>query len=99
MLYIIFAIWAILVLYLVYIEYQYYKSVRELETDIWQELGSPNFFRIQRAFLKKGNTQLLKKYSNQTVIKYANHHRTALILTLAFPLIMLIIGILYLQLV
>lgn len=75
-------------------EYQYYQSVKTLEPQVWERLGSPKFLKIPMVFVSAKGTKLLKDISNETVEHLALRHRIAsaqfltyVVLTLLFAIV------------
>jgi hypothetical protein len=77
------------------VEYQYYQSVKTLEPDIWQKLGSPKFINIPFVFVSPKGSKLLRQVSNETVCELAIKHRQAGIQFLVFVVLVLIGSIVY----
>jgi hypothetical protein len=70
-------IWASLMLRSGVAEYQYYQSVRTLEPEIWEKLGSPRFLKVPLVFVSPAGSKLLRRVTNKTVVKLARQHRQA----------------------
>ena len=80
-------------------EYQYYQSVKTLEPQIWQQLGSPKWLTIPIVFISPKNENLLKGIANETIQLRALNHRRAGRQFLIFIVLALILAIGYLNLV
>jgi len=80
-------------------EYQYYQSVKTLEPQIWEQLGSPKWLKIPMAFISPKNEILLKGIANETIQLRALNHRRAGRQFLIFIVLALILAISYLNLV
>jgi len=79
-------------------EYQYYQSVKTLEPQIWEQLGSPKWLTIPMAFISPKNEILLKGIANETIQLRALNHRRAGRQFLIFIVLALILAISYLNL-
>lgn len=88
-------IWALLMLRSAIIEYQYYQSVKNLEPDIWQKLGSPKHINIPFVFVSPKGSNLLREVSNEKVYELAIKHRQAGIQFLAYVVLILVASIVY----
>jgi len=80
-------------------EYQYYQSVKTLEPQIWEQLGSPKWLTIPIVFISPKNENLLKGIANETIQLRALNHRRAGRQFLIFIVLALILAISYLNLV
>jgi hypothetical protein len=80
-------------------EYQYYQSVKTLEPQIWEQLGSPKWLTIPIVFISPKNENLLKGIANETIQLRALNHRRAGRQFLIFIVLALILAIGYLNLV
>jgi hypothetical protein len=89
------SIWALLMLRSGIIEYKYYQSIKTLEPDIWEQLGTPRFIKIPFVFVSPKNSKLLQQVSNKTVCDLAIKHRQAGIQFLVYIVLVLVIGIVY----
>jgi hypothetical protein len=79
-------------------EYQYYQSVKTLEPQIWEQLGSPKWLTIPIVFISPKNENLLKGIANETIQLRALNHRRAGRQFLIFIVLALILAISYLNL-
>jgi hypothetical protein len=79
-------------------EYQYYQSVKTLEPQIWEQLGSPKWLTIPIVFISPKNENLLKGIANETIQLRALNHRRAGRQFLIFIVLALILAIGYLNL-
>jgi hypothetical protein len=79
-------------------EYQYYQSVKTLEPQIWEQLGSPKWLKIPMAFISPKTENLLKGIANETIQLRALNHRRAGRQFLIFIVLALILAISYLNL-
>ena len=91
-------IWLVLMLRSGLAEYQYYQSVKTLEPQIWEQLGSPKWLTIPMAFISPKNENLLKGIANETIQLRALNHRRAGRQFLIFIVLALILAISYLNL-
>ena len=91
-------IWFVLMLRSGLAEYQYYQSVKTLEPQIWEQLGSPKWLKIPMAFISPKNEILLKGIANETIQLRALNHRQAGRQFLIFIVLALILAIGYLNL-
>ena len=91
-------IWLVLMLRSGLAEYQYYQSVKTLEPQIWEQLGSPKWLKIPMAFISPKNENLLKGIANETIQLRALNHRRAGRQFLIFIVLALILAISYLNL-
>ena len=91
-------IWLVLMLRSGLAEYQYYQSVKTLEPQIWEQLGSPKWLKIPMAFISPKNEILLKGIANETIQLRALNHRRAGRQLLIFIVLALILAISYLNL-
>ncbi|ESP91480.1 hypothetical protein [Pseudoalteromonas luteoviolacea] len=89
------AIWAILILRSGLAEYKYYQSVKELEPEIWAQLGAPKYFKVPVAFVSSKGVKLLQGASNKTVLALASKHRQAGIQLLSYVVLVLVACIVY----
>ena len=94
----ILLIWFVLMLRSGLAEYQYYQSVKTLEPQIWEQLGSPKWLKIPMAFISPKNEILLKGIANETIQLRALNHRRAGRQFLIFIVLALILAISYLNL-
>ena len=94
----ILLIWFVLMLRSGLAEYQYYQSVKTLEPQIWQQLGSPKWLTIPIVFISPKNENLLKGIANETIQLRALNHRRAGRQFLIFIVLALILAIGYLNL-
>jgi len=92
-------IWFVLMLRSGLAEYQYYQSVKTLEPQIWEQLGSPKWLTIPIVFISPKNENLLKGIANETIQLRALNHRRAGRQFLIFIVLALILAISYLNLV
>ena len=92
-------IWFVLMLRSGLAEYQYYQSVKTLEPQIWEQLGSPKWLTIPIVFISPKNENLLKGIANETIQLRALNHRRAGSQFLIFIVLALILAIGYLNLV
>ena len=90
-------IWLVLMLRSGLAEYQYYQSVKTLEPQIWEQLGSPKWLKIPMAFISPKNEILLKGIANETIQLRALNHRRAGRQFLIFIVLALILAISYLN--
>ena len=90
-------IWFVLMLLSGLAEYQYYQSVKTLEPQIWEQLGSPKWLKIPMAFISPKNEILLKAIANETIQLRALNHRRAGRQFLIFIVLALILAISYLN--
>ena len=91
-------IWLVLMLLSGLAEYQYYQSVKTLEPQIWEQLGSPKWLKIPMVFISPKNEILLKGIANETIQLRALNHRRAGRQFLIFIVLALILAISYLNL-
>ena len=91
-------IWLVLMLRSGLAEYQYYQSVKTLEPQIWEQLGSPKWLKIPMAFISPKNEILLKAIAKETIQLRALNHRRAGRQFLVFIVLALILAIGYLNL-
>ena len=89
------SLWALLMLRSGVVEYKYYQSVKTLEPDIWEKLGSPKFLKIPFVFVSPKGSKLLREISNKTVSELAIKHRQAGIQFLAYVVLVLVVSIVY----
>ena len=89
------SIWAVLMVRSGIAEYKYYQSVKTLEPNIWEKLGTPVFLNIPLVFLNHKNAQLLTDISNKTVRDLSTKHRQARNQFLSYVLLVLVVSILY----
>ena len=94
----ILLIWFVLMLRSGLAEYQYYQSVKTLEPQIWEQLGSPKWLTIPIVFISPKNEKLLKGIANETIQLRALNHRRAGRQFLIFIVLALILAIGYLNL-
>jgi hypothetical protein len=92
-------IWLVLMLRSGLAEYQYYQSVKTLEPQIWEQLGSPKWLKIPMVFISPKNEILLKGIANVAIQLRAQHHRRTGRQFLVFIVLALILAIGYLNLV
>jgi len=92
-------IWFVLMLRSGLAEYQYYQSVKTLEPQIWEQLGSPKWLTIPIVFISPKNEILLKGIANETIQLRALNHRRAGRQFLIFIVLALILAIGYVNLV
>ena len=92
-------IWGLLMFRSGIAEYKYYQSVRTLEPELWQKLGSPTFIKIPIAFISPKGVKLLQQASDKTVCQFANKHRQAGIQFLSYVVFVLIASIVYFNMV
>jgi hypothetical protein len=90
-------IWFVLMLRSGLAEYQYYQSVKTLEPQIWEQLGSPKWLTIPIVFISPKNENLLKGIANETIQLRALNHRRAGRQFLIFIVLALILAISYLN--
>ena len=91
-------IWFVLMLRSGLAEHQYYQSVKTLEPQIWEQLGSPKWLTIPIVFISPKNENLLKGIANETIQLRALNHRRAGRQFLVFIVLALILAIGYLNL-
>ena len=91
-------IWFVLMLRSGLAEYQYYQSVKTLEPQIWEQLGSPKWLKIPMAFISPKNENLLKGIANETIQRRALNHRRAGRAFLVLNVLALILAIGFLNL-
>jgi hypothetical protein len=89
------SIWALLMFRTGVAEYKYYQSVKKLEPKIWEQLGSPKYFKIPIVFVSAKGSKLLRGICNETVCEFANKHRQAGIQFLAYVVLVLVASIVY----
>jgi len=92
---ILFLVWLALGARSGFAEYQYYQSVKKLEPEVWERLGSPKFLKIPIVFVSAKGTKLLKNISNETVEHLALQHRKAGVQFLTYVVLILLFAILY----
>lgn len=95
MIYLLVVIWMILMLRSAFAEYNYYQSVKTLEPDVWQQLGSPRYLKIPMVFVSSTGLKLLKSIRNTTVHENAKKHRQAGIHFLSYIIFVLSGSIIY----
>lgn len=95
MLILLISIWVLLMLRSAFSEYYYYQSVKNLEPEVWQQLGSPKYFKIPMVFVSPNGLKLLKNITNQTVCEHAKKHRQAGIHFLLYVALVLIGSIVF----
>jgi len=98
MLIFLISIWALLMLRSGIAEYNYYQSVKNLEPEVWQKLGSPKYLKIPLVFVSPSGLKLLKNISNNTVYVNAKKHRQAGIHFLLYVILVLSGCIIYFKL-
>jgi hypothetical protein len=76
-------------------EYRYYQSVRTLEPQIWEKLGSPKYLKIPMVFVSPKGAKLLQSISNETVRRLALQHRKAGVQFLTYVVLVLLLAIVY----
>ncbi|TKB44559.1 hypothetical protein [Thalassotalea mangrovi] len=91
-------IWLVLMLRSGLVEYKYYQSVKNLEPDIWNQLGSPVYLKIPMVFVSAKGAALLKEATNATVLALAAKHRQAGIQFVCYVMLVLIGAIAYFKL-
>ena len=79
-------------------EYQYYQSVKTLEPEVWEQLGSPKWLKIPMVFISPKNEILLNGIANESVQQLAQRHRRAGRQFLVFIVLVLMLAIGYLNL-
>ncbi|MBT4891315.1 MAG: hypothetical protein HON60_00020 [Gammaproteobacteria bacterium] len=92
---ILLLIWLALGLRSGFAEYRYYLSVRSLEPQIWEKLGSPKYLKIPMVFVSPKGAKLLQTISNETVRRHALQHRQAGAQFLAYVVVVLLLAIAY----
>ena len=88
-------IWAWLMLRSGIAEYNYYQSVKLHEPLVWQQLGSPKYFKIPMLFISPKGVKLLRGITNKAVIECAQKHRVAGIQFFAYIAVVLTVSIIY----
>jgi len=76
-------------------EYRYYQSVRTLEPEIWEKLGSPEFLKIPLVFVSPKGSKLLRSVTDKTVCKLARQHRHAGIQFVSYVVLVLATSIVF----
>lgn len=94
---ILMSIWGLLMFRSGVAEYKYYQSVKALEPEVWEQLGSPKYLKIPIVFVSPNGSKLLSGISNKAVCELANRHRQAGIQFLSYVVLVLVIGIVYLK--
>ncbi|WDD96562.1 hypothetical protein [Thalassomonas actiniarum] len=89
------SIWALLMFRSAAAEYKYYQSVKTLEPEIWEKLGSPKFLMIPLVFISPKGSKLLQSISNNAICELARRHRQAGIQFLSYVMLVLVISIVY----
>lgn len=89
------SIWGILMCRSAVAEYKYYQSVKTLEPEIWEQLGSPRYLNIPIVFVSSKGSKLLPDISNKTVCEFANKHRQASFQFFSYVGFVLMITIVY----
>jgi len=89
------SIWALLMLRSGLAEYKYYQSVKTLEPEVWQKLGSPKYLKIPMVFVSSKGLKLLQSISNKIVCEHAIKHRQAGIQFLIYVVLVLIGSIVF----
>ncbi|WMN61764.1 hypothetical protein NI389_18310 (plasmid) [Pseudoalteromonas xiamenensis] len=89
------SIWVLLMFRSGVAEYKYYQAVKTLEPKVWEQLGSPKYFKIPIVFVSPKGSKLLRGISNEIVCEFANKHRQAGILFLAYVAFVLVASIVY----
>jgi hypothetical protein len=92
---ILVSIWGLLMFRSGVAEYKYYQSVKTLEPEIWEQLGSPKHLKIPIVFVSSKGSKLLRSVSNKTVCEFAHKHRQAGIQFLWYVIFVLIASIVY----
>jgi len=92
---ILLLIWLALGLRSGFAEYKYYRSVRILEPQIWENLGSIKYLNIPNFFVSPKGAKLLQSISNETVRRHRIQHRKAGIQFLAYVVVVLLLAIAY----
>jgi len=95
MMIILISIWALLMLRSAFAEYNYYQSVKNLEPEVWQKLGSPKYLKIPMIFVSSNGLKLLKNITNKTVCEHAKKHRRAGIQFLIYVVLVLVGSIIF----
>jgi len=75
--FVVISIWAVFMFRSGFAEYKYYQSVKTLEPEVWQKLGSPKYLKIPMVFVSSSGLKLLKNITNKTVCENAKKHRQA----------------------
>ena len=88
-------IWAFLMLRSGVAEYQYYQSVRTLEPEIWEKLGSPKFLKIPLVFVSPKGSKLLRSVTDKTVRKFARQHLKVGIQFVLYVVLVLAVSIVF----
>lgn len=92
------SLWLLLMQRSMVAEYRYYHSVRELEPQVWQQLGSPTFLKIPMVFISPKGQALLKTITNERINKLAKAHRQSGMLFIGFLALALTAAIIYFKL-
>lgn len=79
----------------IYSEYRYYQAIRELEPDIWQQLGSPNMIKAPWVLLSVKGSKSIQGISNTLVHHYQKAYRMAGIQFISSLILLLLISIVY----
>lgn len=92
---ILLLIWLALGLRSGFAEYRYYLSVRTLEPQIWEKLGSPKYLNIPIVFVSPKGAKLLQSITNETILRHALQHRQAGVQFLSYVVLVLLLAIVY----
>ncbi|WP_281557504.1 hypothetical protein [Thalassomonas sp. RHCl1] len=92
---VLISIWALLMFRSGVAEYKYYQSVKTLEPEIWEKLGSPKFLKIPLVFISPKGSKLLRGISNNAICELAHRHRQAGIQFLSYVVLVLVVSIVY----
>lgn len=88
-------LWALLMFRSALAEYKYYQSVKTLEPEIWQRLGSPKCLKVPFVFVSASGSAHLKTVENPSVRELARKHRVAGIQFLSYIVVVLLVGTVY----
>jgi len=93
--FIVISIWALLMLRSGIAEYNYYRSVKALEPEVWQKLGSPKHLKIPMVFVSSKGLKLLQSITNEIVCGHALKHRRAGLQFLIYVVLVLVGSIIF----
>jgi len=93
--FVVISIWAVLMFRSGFAEYKYYQSVKTLEPEVWQQLGSPKYLKIPMVFVSSTGLKRLKIITNKTVCENAKNHRKAGFHFLIYVMLVLVGSIVY----
>ena len=82
-------VWVLLMWRSMVCEYRYYASVKLLEPQIWQKLGSPSWIKAPMVFVSPRGAQLLDAISHETVLGLAGQHRRSGRVFLVYTIVVL----------